>query len=108
MEDYELGSVYFDQYKNPDHFHKKVGYQRGEAIPFGIRGIFDDGTETDVYPIKGNVDSTLNNKGIFRFPKWSDESVYSLGAKISAVNSGFRLKASVLNSPASVPTPAAA
>lgn len=62
-------------YKNWDHVYFRTGYFSGEAYPFGMIFVFDDGTESDVYPTQGidmfDPNTPVQNiaNGIFRFPQ---------------------------------------
>jgi len=77
-------------YKRTENTYDYVGYMRNEAYPFGIKYLFDDGTETDVFPVKGNVRGTLNDKGIYKFTGWDDPLVNdptkALGIRFSINN----------------------
>jgi len=65
-------------FKNEEFFHKYTGYLHGEVYPFGIQFVFDDGVESDVFPVKGNIDGTINTKGLYRFPFWDETGAMTL------------------------------
>lgn len=61
-------------YKNWQHVYFRTGYFSGESYPFGVVFVFEDGSESDVYPTEGidlwNPAATVtNNKGVVRFPE---------------------------------------
>lgn len=88
--DFENKSAERGFYRNEDNTHDYAGYLHGEAYPFGVKIIFTDGTETDVFPTRGSVSGSLNDKGIYRFPEWAegDDLTKTLGVRflMSAAN----------------------
>lgn len=58
-------------YKKPDNYNR-VGYFRGEIYPVGIVFMFDDNTESQVYPVSGLMNGSYNDKGLVRMPTWFD------------------------------------
>lgn len=92
-------------YLNPLNAYHGVGYWGGEAVPFGIRLILNNGELSDVYPVLGvdnlngsfsdfsytgqnfnlidqnedgfNSTQGFNTKGIYRFPKRSVTGFYN-------------------------------
>lgn len=51
-------------YVNPMNIYYNLGYWRGEAYSFGIVFILNDGSTTDVFPIRG-LDN-INNNGVYQ------------------------------------------
>jgi len=78
-------------YQNGNNVRKYVGYFRKEIYPFGIKFRFDNGTESEVFPVKGNHASDILGDpdtctGLYRFPDWSDTIESTKQNKILGVN----------------------
>ena len=57
------------QYDDPANVYSYLGYFKNEIYPFGIVFLLDDGTETEAFPCKGNLDLS-GSKGLYKFNSW--------------------------------------
>ena len=57
------------QYDNPDNVYSYLGYFKNEIYPFGIVYLLDDGSETEAFPCKGNL-NLQGTHGLYKFNSW--------------------------------------
>lgn len=105
VSDSQVKDFYNMGYYNPHNSYHGVGYWGGEAVPFGIRLILNNGELTDVFPVIGcdNLNNTFtensysgqdlagidshhngfntiggfNTLGIYRFPRRQYSGIYN-------------------------------
>ena len=62
----------FVQYDSSDNVYKYMGYFKGEIYPFACVFQFNNGTESEAFPVLGRIGSTTNTKGLYKFQSWLD------------------------------------
>ena len=58
-------------YQNSDMILNKRGYFKGQIYPFAVQFLFQDGTLSEWYPIKGQLDTDGEIKGLYKFDTWN-------------------------------------
>nr|MBC8465577.1 hypothetical protein [bacterium] len=68
-EDYGTTTVQ-QQYQDVDKSKEKLGYFRDQIYPFVCVFVFSNGSESEAYPMEGNVGASGATKGLYKFQGW--------------------------------------
>ena len=90
-------------YNNELNVYNYTGYFRGEAYPYGIVAVLNNGRETQAFPLKGADDfggagGPTNDKGIYRFPNVNVSNTVD-GSTIKPMGVKFDITAAMANIP---------
>jgi hypothetical protein len=58
-------------YEKADDVYKYLGYFKEQIYPFAVVYKFTDGTLSEAFPVKGNLNQTTE-KGLYQFKNWKD------------------------------------
>lgn len=65
-----VGNRVVDDYSNDQFCFNFTGYFKEQIYPFGIVLQFTDGTESEAYPVQGNIGTGSN--GLYKFRSWEE------------------------------------